>query len=146
MGAATILVVDDEADFRATLRRALEREGYAVRESAGGAEAMRRLQVEPCDLMILDLSMPGMTGLEFLEALRAAGRVAPPAIVLTAFGDWGSYARAVELGVVAFLSKPIGTGELLHEVARALAARPCAGGPAAPRKFGAERDSGPGRT
>ena len=127
MGAARVLVVDDETDFRANVRHALEREGYAVQEAADGPEALKRLEAETYDLAIVDLSMPGMTGLRMLEALRAAGRAVPPTIVVTAFGDWGSYAQALELGAIAFLSKPLGMGDLLREVARVLAARPGAG-------------------
>jgi len=124
MGAVRVLVVDDEPDFRGTVRRRLEQEGYAVQEAADGAEALRCLAVQTYDLCIVDLSMPGMTGLRLLESLRAGGRAAPPTIMVTAFGDWGSYARALELGAVTFLSKPLPMADLLREVARALAARP----------------------
>ncbi len=124
MGAARVLVVDDEADFRSAVRCWLEREGYAVQEAADGAEALKRLQAETYHVAIVDLSMPGMTGLRLLESLRAAGRPAPPTIVVTAFGDWGSYAQALDLGAVTFLSKPLGMADLLREVARALATRP----------------------
>ena len=127
MSMPRVLVVDDEPDFRASVRQALEREGYAVQEAADGGEALKRLAAETYDLTILDLSMPGMTGLRLLESLREARRAAPPTIVVTAFGDWGSYAHALELGAVSFLSKPLGMGDLLREVARALAARPGAG-------------------
>ncbi len=127
MGVAKVLVVDDEADFRGTVRRGLEREGYAVAEAASGAEALARLRDGRYDLVIVDLYMPGMTGLALLEALRAAGRAQPPAIVITGLGDWAAYARALELGALAFLSKPLGMAELTSEVARALAARPGAG-------------------
>lgn len=127
MSMSRVLVVDDEPDFRASVRQVLEREGYVVREAVDGGEALKRLTAETYDLAIVDLSMPGMTGLRLLESLRGAGRAAPPTIVVTAFGDWGSYAHALELGAVSFLSKPLGMGDLLREVARALAARPGAG-------------------
>ena len=132
MGGACVLVVDDEGDFRATVRTCLEREGYAVQEAVDGAEALKRLEADTYDLAILDLSLPRMTGLRLLEALRASGRPAPPTIIVTAFGDWGSYARALELGAFTFLSKPLSMAELLREVARVLAGRPGAGAGSAP--------------
>lgn len=127
MAAASVLVVDDEVDFRASVRSCLEREGYAVQEAGDGAEALKRLEAERYDLAIVDLSMPRMTGLGLLKSIRAAGRPAPATIVVTAFGDWGSYAQALDLGAVSFLSKPLAMADLLREVARALAGRPGAG-------------------
>lgn len=127
MKLAKVLVVDDEADFRGTLRRGLERDGYAVAEAADGAEALARLGAETYDLVIVDLYLPGMTGLALLEALGAAGRVAPPTIVITGLGDWGSYARALELGVKAYLTKPLGMADLSRAVARAMTAGAGAG-------------------
>jgi DNA-binding response OmpR family regulator len=132
MGAVRVLVVDDEGDFRASVRTCLEREGYAVQEAVDGAEALKRLEAETYDLALVDLSLPRLPGLRLLEVLRAAGRPAPPTIIVTAFGDWGSYARALELGALTFLSKPLSMADLLREVARALAARPGAGAGSAP--------------
>jgi anti-anti-sigma factor len=115
-----VLLVDGEPGFRATVRRALQQEGYLVDAAALGAEALARLRQGAYDLMITELYLPDMTGLELFTAVHSIVRAAPPAIILTALGDWGTYARALELGVVAFLSKPVGMPELSHQVARAL--------------------------
>lgn len=138
MGAARIMVVDDEADFRVQVRRALERDGYVVDEAADGAEALERLRAGHFDLAIVDLLMPRVTGLRLLAELRADRRKAPPAIILTAFGDWGSYTQALDLGAVAFLAKPLGMVDLLREVARALAS-PSGAGPGARGAAGGRR-------
>jgi DNA-binding response OmpR family regulator len=121
VGAARVLVVDDEPDFRGTVRRGLERDGYEVMEAVDAADALRRLQTESYDLLIVDLYMAGMTGLDLLESLRAAGYRGLPVIVVTALGDWGSYARALGLGAKAFLTKPMRMADLSRHVALALA-------------------------
>ena len=118
---AKVLVVDDEPDFRGTVRRGLEREGYAVTEAAGAAEALRRLQAEPYDLVIVDLYMPEVSGLDLLASIRDAGHEDLPVILITALGDWRSYARALGLGAKAFLSKPVPMADLSRHVARVLA-------------------------
>ena len=119
MNAPRVLVVDDELEFRATVRRGLEREGYLVAEAGNGPEALALLRSEAFDLLLIDLYMSGMSGLAILEAIRAAGQAIPPAIMITGLGDWASYARAIELGVKAFLTKPVAMAELLREVAQA---------------------------
>ncbi len=125
-----VLLVDGEPGFRATVRRALQQEGYLVDVAALGAEALARLRQGAYDLMITELYLPDMTGLELFAAVHSMVRAAPPAIILTALWDWGTYARALELGVVAFLSKPVRMPELSHQVARALP------GPRPPRAWG----------
>ncbi len=67
-------------------------------------------------MMITELYLPDMSGLELFTAVHSIVR----AIILTAFWDWGTYARALELGVVAYLSKPVGMPELSQQVVRAL--------------------------
>lgn len=116
----SVLLVDGEPGFRVTVRRALQQEGYLVDGAALGAEALARLRQGAYDLMITELYLPDMTGLELFTAVHSIVRAGPPAIILTALWDWGTYARALELGVVAFLSKPVGMPELSHQVARAL--------------------------
>jgi DNA-binding response OmpR family regulator len=115
-----ILVVEDDADLRETLWRALSREGYQVSQAGDGTEAISALRMRPYDLAIIDLVLPRMGGMQVLEQLRTLG-LAIPAIVITAYGDRFSYNRAVELGASEFLAKPVKLVELYRAVKRVLA-------------------------
>ncbi len=129
---ARLLLVDGEADFRVTARQALEEGGHFVEEAATGVDALARVRHEAYDLVVTELYLSEMTGLEFVAALQSLGRAAPCTIMLSDLGDWGTHAQALELGVTAFLNKPVEMAELSHQVARALsrcqAPRPCAAG------------------
>ncbi len=72
---ATVLVVEDEPQLRGLLRLYLEREGYRVTDAGDGRTALAAFDAGPCDLVILDLMLPGMQGETVLEALRAAGEL-----------------------------------------------------------------------
>jgi DNA-binding response OmpR family regulator len=115
-----ILVVEDDADLRETLWRALAREGYQVSQAGDGTEAISALRMRPYDLAIIDLVLPRMGGMQILEQLRSLG-LAIPAIVITAYGDRFSYNRAVELGASEFLVKPVKLVELYRAVRKVLA-------------------------
>jgi DNA-binding NtrC family response regulator len=119
---ASILVVDDDAEILKALTHALQTEGYAVTGQPDANSALELLQTGDArfDLVITDVSMPGLTGLPFLTALKTAFPTTP-VIIITAFGDWGQYARAMGEGAFEFLSKPIEKSELLACVRRALA-------------------------
>lgn len=119
MKPITILVVDNDEDVREGLCRLLRRAGYTVDVAANGMEALEYVQRHPCQLVITDMLMPGMGGLTLLERLREL-RPGLPVLVVTAFGDWGSYARAIELRAAAYLTKPFRSEELQREVQRAL--------------------------
>jgi DNA-binding NtrC family response regulator len=116
---ATILIVDDEKNIRATLGRGLRLEGYATLEAGDGEEALQRLQTDAVDLILLDLQMPVLDGFEFLERLRDAGR-SIPVIVLTAHGSIDRAVRAVHLGAHDFIEKPPSMERILLTVANAL--------------------------
>lgn len=117
--AQRILLADDDAAFRTAMKTLLEREGYAVVEAANGAEAISRCGAERFDLVITDLSMPRQDGMQLVDGLKAlAQRV--PVIVITAFGEWDSYAEAIGKGVVAYLDKPVKKDEVLASVRAAL--------------------------
>jgi PAS domain S-box-containing protein len=102
-----ILVVDDDADNRQILARRLEREGFTAVTDASGGGALERLAREQFDLVLLDLSMPGMNGFQVLERMKAEHTLEEiPVIVLSAFDDQDNVVRSIEMGAEDFLGKP----------------------------------------
>ena len=111
----TILVVDDDSASGDIVARLLAREGYATRVASSGVEALRILRTEAIDLILLDVMMPGMDGLQVCAALHAEhSRI--PIILLTAKDDTNTRAEGMHLGVTEFLTKPINRAELLGRV------------------------------
>jgi two-component system KDP operon response regulator KdpE len=110
-----ILVVDDDPEMTDMLVTVLSDAGYGTAAAPGGAEALESVRRDPPDVVITDLSMPEMDGLELVEALRGLDP-RPAFIVLTAFGDWPSFCRAQDLGVDKYLTKPVALAELLEDV------------------------------
>jgi len=119
---AHLLVVEDDPEMRDLLRKVLEKEGYAVSVAPGTREAIASLSEARFDLVVTDLVMPGNGGLEILRVIRE-GNPAFPVIIITAFGDWGSYSQALEMGAAAFISKPLRMAELITAIHAALAGR-----------------------
>lgn len=126
----TVLVVDDEKNVRLTLRQALEDLGLTVETAEDGTEALDRLEKTEYDLMLLDLRMPGLDGLEVLQRTR---RTAPdlPVVIATAHGTVQNAVQAVRRGAVDVLLKPISLDSLRDLVDRVLR-RPAVEGAAAP--------------
>ncbi len=117
-----ILVVDDEPDMRLALEITLKKAGYACALAGDGQEALERLRRGSFDLVITDLRMPRVDGLELLERMSAA---APhtPALVITAHGTVDTAVESMKRGAVDFLQKPFGPDVLLGKVAGVLASR-----------------------
>lgn len=115
--AKTICIVDDDRDVRDSLRVILQSYGYATRCHASGVELLHEPGAENADCLLLDLNMPGMSGIELLEVLRSRG-IATPAIVLTANGERLG-ARLTRAGVVAVLRKPVADDVLLQWIDKA---------------------------
>ncbi|WP_224361137.1 sigma-54-dependent transcriptional regulator [Hyalangium versicolor] len=115
-----VLVVDDDAGVRYTLRETLASlSGVEVDEAADGALALERLQAHPCDLVITDLRMPRMDGLELVRRLQ--GLPHPPrVIVITAHGSERFAVEAMKAGAYDYFRKPFDVDELLAVVGRAL--------------------------
>ena len=111
-----ILVVDDEEDVRRLLTESLRREGFQVAAAGSGREALALVQEEPPDLIILDLVMPEMDGIETLRRLRERG-VAAKVVVLTAYGTAQQVREAMALGVGEFIGKPFDLDRLIRIVA-----------------------------
>lgn len=125
--AARILVVDDDATIAEVVSRYLIREGFDVETVSDGRTALDRALAEPPDLVILDLMLPGMGGLEVCRRLRALAPV--PVIMLTARGDEADRVIGLELGADDYVAKPFSPKELVARV-RAVLRR--ARGPLAP--------------
>lgn len=117
MSAARILVVEDDATFRSLLVTILEDEGHEVIERDDGKAALMALQRQSFDLVLSDLRLPGMSGLELFRAATSQG-VAPPFVVLTAFGTVEEAVAAIKEGVIDFLTKPLKDPETLRVLVR----------------------------
>lgn len=119
MNSPRILVVDDEPPIRRFLRTALTAQSYRVEEAASGEEALEFLQRNPVDLVVLDLGLPGMDGLEVLRRLREVGAVTP-IVILSSRDDEAGKVRALDLGADDYVSKPFGMEELSARIRAAL--------------------------
>jgi len=120
---ARILVVDDEEGLREFLAEALHDDGHATVEAADGEEALRLVRASSFDLVLTDLRMPGLSGLDLLRRLRAE-QPETEVVVMTAYGTVESAVEAMKLGAYDYLQKPIsGPGELRLVVNRALERR-----------------------
>ena len=113
-----ILVVDDSNIMREMIVACLRPlEGAAFAHAASGLEAIERLSLQPCDLVVLDLNMPDIGGFEVIEFIRAQDRLRQlPILVVTTRGDQGSRERALGTGASGFLTKPFTPDQILHEV------------------------------
>lgn len=120
---AEIAVVDDEAGIRSLIRVALEREGYAVRDYANGADAWREFERASPDLAILDIMMPRMDGLELCRRMRERGP-APPVIFLSSRDEEIDRVLGLDAGADDYVCKPFGMMELLARVRAALRRAP----------------------
>ncbi len=106
-----LLIVDDDDDFRATIVRRFERRGFNVSQAANGEEALSLIEQRQFDVGIFDMVMPGMSGLDLLEKLKAAG-CEMEIIILTGQGTIESAVQAMKLGAYDYLTKPFPLAEL----------------------------------
>jgi len=117
-----VLVVDDQKNMRATTAMLLREAGHVVAEAEDGAAAVQRVRQEAFDVVLTDLRMPGLDGMEVLRHVRAASPETQ-VIVMTAYGTIESAVEAVRQGAHDYVSKPFQSEELLLRVARALETR-----------------------
>ncbi len=131
-----LLVVDDNEENRDILSRRLERKGFSVRSAAGGREALDLIARERVDLVLLDVMMPDMSGLEVLQVLRKSPLTADlPVIMATAKTESHDVVEALELGASDYVTKPLDFPVVLARVHAQLRARRGPGGaPAAPAR------------
>lgn len=116
---ATILIVDDEDSIRISLRGILEDEGYGVVEASSGREALEYLSTHSADLVLLDVWMPGMDGLETLEQIHATYATLP-VVMISGHGTIETAVTAIKQGAHDFIEKPLSLDKILIIIARAL--------------------------
>jgi len=114
-----ILVVDDEESHRIMLRAVLRDEGYEVTEAADGSEAVRAVEDEPFDLILMDVRMKTMDGIEALQEIR---KISPlvPVLIMTAYASVKTAVEALKSGAFEYLTKPLDIEELKVLIEKAL--------------------------
>ena len=114
-----VMVVEDQERIRTMLVRLLATEGHDATTATDGRVALGRLTTEPTDLVLLDLVMPRVHGLQVLAALRNRGSTIP-VIVLSAVGEVAARVQALDLGAIDYVVKPFSSAELMARVRRHL--------------------------
>jgi DNA-binding response OmpR family regulator len=109
-----VLIADDDADLRDLIAFTLSQAGYLVIKAADGPAAVRCFQEEAADLVVLDINMPGMSGFQVCETIRA--RSAVPVMMLTVRGEEEDLVRALGLGADDYLTKPFSPRTLLARI------------------------------
>lgn len=120
MDTIHLLLVDDEADFRAATSQVLSRRGFVVDQAASGEEALAMLARTDPDVVLLDLRMDGMSGIETLEKIREIDADVP-VIILTGHGGLDEAISGISLSIVDFIQKPVDIGKLASRIRHLLA-------------------------
>lgn len=122
MTSATVLVVDDEPQIRRVMRTTLSAQGYTIVEARNGLEAITKMRSERPDLVILDMNMPEMDGIETCREIRSNSSI--PIIMLTVRSAEKDKVRALDAGADDYIVKPFGIEELLARIRAALRRSP----------------------
>jgi DNA-binding NtrC family response regulator len=117
---ASILIIDDEAGIRDSLEVLLTLEGYAVKMAADGEQGLRILELENFDLILLDLALPGRSGLQLLPLIKER-QPETPVIMITAYGTVDNVVEAIRTGAENFVQKPWDNEKLLADIRSAVA-------------------------
>jgi DNA-binding NtrC family response regulator len=117
----SILLVDDDLEFRKAMKKTFEKSGYDITVAADGQEALGFLDKRDFDLVITDLRMPNVNGIQLMEEIKKR-RINVPVIFITAFGEVESYMDLMNMGAFDYINKPVKGQEILSVAKRALEA------------------------
>jgi two-component system, OmpR family, response regulator len=122
MTAPAVLLVEDDAGLRTLIARALQQNGFVVSQASSGREMWSALESRPIDLILLDIMLPGKSGIELCRELRERNDI--PVIFVSAKGDEVDRVIGLEIGADDYVAKPISTRELIARVRAVLRRRP----------------------
>jgi two-component system KDP operon response regulator KdpE len=135
MSAARILVVDDDPQIRRVMRVTLTGQGYEVDDAKNGDEALEKLRDQRFDLVLLDMNMPGLSGVDTCRAVRAHSEIA--IVMLTVRDSESDKVEALDAGADDYVTKPYNAPELLARIRAALRRTPWTHGPTGRLTLGA---------
>lgn len=119
-----ILIIDDEKLVRESLKRLLQKEGYDVTIATSGSEALEKVKNNNFDLIVSDVRMPGLDGIETIRQIRKIlemlNKNPIPEIIITGYADIDKYENATDLDVADYLYKPFDNADFLHVIKRNL--------------------------
>ena len=119
MAKARILIVEDEPNIVESLSFILRRAGFEVDTVTDGAEALDRVRRQAFEVLVLDIMLPGMNGLDVLKAIRSDQTLSSlPVVVLTAKGQANDRRTAEAIGASAFITKPFSNADVVERVSR----------------------------
>ena len=116
ISALRVLVADDELTTRLVLKAALEKSGFDVVQAVDGEDALRQFVEKPCNVVMLDVDMPGLNGFQVCLRLRQTIGNELPIIMVTGMDDAQSVERAFDAGATDFIAKPLNLGLIGHRV------------------------------
>lgn len=111
----TVLLVDDEVPFVETMAKRLDRRGFTVLRAFGGAEGLERLEAGAVDVVVLDVNMPGMGGLQVLREIKMRFPTVQ-VLMLTGHADMEAAISGMAMGTFDYLMKPVGLDELIRKI------------------------------
>lgn len=114
-----ILIVDDQFGIRMLLQELFQREGYQTFQAADGKKALEIVTTHDPDIVLLDMKIPGMDGLEILKHIKANDPDCK-VLVMTAYGELGMIQEAMDMGAIAYVAKPFDIKELRDQINRLL--------------------------
>lgn len=117
-----ILIVDDQFGIRMLLQELFQREGYQTFQAADGKKALEIVTAHKPDIVLLDMKIPGMDGLEILKHIRAKDTDCK-VLIMTAYGELGMIQEALDLGAIAYVAKPFDIMELRDQINQLLSER-----------------------
>jgi len=119
-----LLLVDDDQKFLSITKKSLAKRGHIVQTASKGSEVFEKLQAQNIHVVVLDVKMPGMSGVEILKKIKKSSPLAQ-VIILAGHGRVGGAAESLKFGAIDYLIKPVSTAKLLQKAQEAFEKRKC---------------------